>query len=49
MMSLETSLISIFLTGKEMTSKKGAGIEGVEEKLNPKKRVRNEVNQKAKD
>ena len=48
MLRLETSLISIFPTGKEMTSKKGAGIEAVEEKLNPKERMRNEVNQKAK-
>ena len=49
MLSLETSLTSIFLTGKEVTSKKGARIGGVEEKLNHNERVRNEVNQKAKD
>ena len=48
MLSLETSLTSIFVTGKEVTSKKGARI-GVEEKLNHNERVRNEVNQKAKD
>ena len=49
MLSLETSFVSIFLTGKEMASKKGVGIGEVEEKLKPKERERNEANQRATD